>query len=200
MPTLRQKTAVIKISEILRGSGSEAEKLKSIGAILRASGYAKSTSERPSLVTRSQGFRELMEKEFPDAEVASIHKSLLGAKRLDHMVFSTTIDDKEIKELITSAGCVLRKIAHSDQAKHVYFWAPDNTARDHALDKLYKLKGRYAPVRVYTEPDPLEEMDDEELDRNLREAEALLEKRRGGNKKKPKDNAGTTDKVPGSEQ
>ncbi len=112
-----------------------------------------------------------------DDMLLGIHKSLLHSRRLDHMVFPlgpkddvkepqanlspeiktvmeaqkelerTKLSDRDIEQLLKDAGCVLRKIVHGQTARHVYFWAPDNMARDKALDKAYKLKGTYAPEK-----------------------------------------------------
>lgn len=115
---------------------------------------------------------------FDDDEVAEIHRSNLTARRLDHMTFPTgpkttadkenylalerakaeankkeyvekeVLSDEEIKDLLASANCVMRKVVHGEMARHVYFWAPDGMTRDKALDKVYKLKGSYAPEKA----------------------------------------------------
>ncbi len=112
-----------------------------------------------------------------DDDLVDTHKQLLNSRRLDHMVFPlgpkdeknepqanlapeiktimeaqqelerTHLTDEDITQLINEANCVLRKIVHGTNARHVYFWAPDNIARDKALDKGYKLKGVYAPEK-----------------------------------------------------
>lgn len=55
----------------------------------------------------------------------------------------TTLTDKEIIEMLAEVNCKVRRIVHGETARHVYFWAADNMARDKALDKAYKLRGRY---------------------------------------------------------
>lgn len=59
----------------------------------------------------------------------------------------TTLTDKEIIEMLAEVNCKVRRIVHGESARHVYFWAADNMARDKALDKAYKLKGTYAPEK-----------------------------------------------------
>lgn len=129
---------------------------------------------------------------FLDEEVAAVHKELMTSRKLDHMIFPmgpkeddkqpelnvskeiktvvdaqiemerTQLTDKDIEQLLTDANCVLRKIVHGRTARHVYFWAPDNMARDKAVDKVYKLKGAYAPEKsIHLNLDA--QIDDEEL-------------------------------------
>ena len=55
----------------------------------------------------------------------------------------TTLTDKEIIDMLEEVNCQVRRIVHGNTARHVYFWANDNMVRDKALDKAYKLKGKY---------------------------------------------------------
>ena len=59
----------------------------------------------------------------------------------------TTLTDVEIIKMLAEVNCTVRRIVHGEQARHVYFWAADNLARDKAIDKVYKLKGAYAPEK-----------------------------------------------------
>lgn len=109
---------------------------------------------------------------FPDELLKNKHLELLNASRLEHMVFPTfnsdsdegqdeefddleelenkgekfgeQLTDAQIRELLASVNCTVRKIVHGEQARHVYFWAADNQAQDKALDKAYKIRGLYA--------------------------------------------------------
>lgn len=111
-------------------------------------GYSVSTAEKQTSRTRNRkSFNQLLDDILPDEEIVAQHESLLKSRRLDHMVFPLKVEDDEIGELLASVNCVLRKIVHSEQAKHAYFWSPDNRARKDALDMLYKIKGKYAPEK-----------------------------------------------------
>ncbi len=117
---------------------------------------------------------------FPDEEIVEIHRTLLKSSSLDHMTFplgpkteeerqqrvaldiakATTegreyreveyITDQDVIDLLESTNCVVRRIVHRETARDVYFWSPDNMARDKALDKIYKIKGNYAPEKSIT--------------------------------------------------
>jgi hypothetical protein len=113
-----------------------------------------------------------MEEYLPDEDLASVHKRLLNSTGIGHMVFPTAVSDKEIKSLLATVNCIVKKIQHGDQANHVWFWAPDNKARKDGLDMAYKLKGHYAPERkehsgINGGPIEYRELTDEQLNAEL---------------------------------
>jgi hypothetical protein len=141
--------------------------------IMADAGYSKAVQHTPSKVTQTAGFLELLEEALPDDELHEVHRGLLQAKKLDHMVFPlgpageddpnfsgsspnmsiteeaaerTTLTDQEITDLIATTGGTVRRIVHGQTARHVYFWAPNDTARQAALKLAYELKGRIGKV------------------------------------------------------
>lgn len=175
MATENQKIIAARVLKKVK----KGEKI-SITKEMRESGvYSEATSKHPEKVTGSKGWKELMERYLPDELLSKVHTQLLEAKKLDTMIFPPTsgITDDEIRAFIESCGCVVRKITRGEKQIFVFFYAPDNKARNDALDKGYKLKGRYAPMRVYTEPDPLDDLTDEELQKQLAEVEAERQRR-----------------------
>ncbi len=115
-------------------------------------GFSESYATNGTL-TQTDSWKALLEEALSDEKLIDIHKQLLSSMHLDHMTFpiytpdkeddGTQLSDEDIKELLESTGCTVRRIVHGDSARHVYFWSPDNLARDRALDKAYKLKKRY---------------------------------------------------------
>jgi hypothetical protein len=115
---------------------------------------------------------------FPDELLQKKHLELMNASRLDHMVFPTGprnesekesyiakdkqkaitegkeyreiehITDDDIRDMLESVNCTVRRIVHRDTARDVYFWSADNMARDKALDKAYKIRGSYAAEKI----------------------------------------------------
>lgn len=73
---------------------------------------------------------------------AKIAKAIAAGKTADS-VDQDVMSDEDIGEMLAEVNCKLRRVVHGETARHVYFWAYDNMARDKALDKGYKLKGRY---------------------------------------------------------
>lgn len=149
-----------------------------VSRAMREAGYTEG-SAKALTVTKSKDWATILERELGDNMLAKEHKKLLKANRLDHMVFPTgpkteqerqdLIDadinkaqadgsnyipkeymtDDDIKEMLEGVGCTLRRIAHGEQSRHAYFWAPDNRAKKDALEMAYKLKNRFAPDKVF---------------------------------------------------
>lgn len=118
--------------------------------------YSPSQAEHPEKILNSKTWGELMEAEFPDEAIADRHNQLLRASRLEEKVFPTgpkltsnkipgseDMSDEEIRETFLEADCKVLRILHRTDNRIVYFISPDNIARDKALDKVFKIKGRY---------------------------------------------------------
>jgi hypothetical protein len=118
-----------------------------VGDILHEIGASKNLETHPAKITTSIEFQELLNEYLPAGEVLEAHKGLLRAARVDHLVFpkdESVISDEEITAMLDQVNCKVRKIAHGEQARHVYFFSPDNRARKDAIDMAYKLRGSYA--------------------------------------------------------
>lgn len=59
-----------------------------------------------------------------------------------------TLTDTDIKEMLASVNCTVKRIVHQEMSRQVYYWSPDNRARKDAIEMAHKLKGSYAPVKV----------------------------------------------------
>lgn len=205
MPTLKQKLVAQKIVEN-RG--------KSISKAMREVNYSEKTAKNPKNLTDSKGWQELMDERLSDNLISETHEGLLKSQRLDHMTFplgcklnnekeayiaeeiaKAKKQKREIKEFdilsdediiadLKSVNCTVRRIVHGEQARHVYFWSPDNHARKDAIDMSYKLKGRYAPLKVKNMATGLEDLTDEELDDLLKDKSFIIDryKKYGGTK------------------
>jgi len=145
MATIRQQIAVQKLSEIVRKS--KGQKNITMGKIMRAAGFSEESSLKPKRLTESKGFRELFDKLIPDSLLTERHEQLLGAVELDSYRMDAKLSDEEIEKMVEATkGFKVRKILRTkgEPTVLVYFWRPDNMARDRALDKGYKIKGHYA--------------------------------------------------------
>lgn len=182
--TIRQKQKRVAAILLSGKSGN------SVGAAMREAGYSDKYADNPQQMVETNSWKEIMEEMLPDHELAKVHRSLLNAHSLDHMVFPLgpikaeeaeedgneeesgsrkqdtgeriPLTDAQIGEMLASVNCVVRKIVHGQQARHVYFWAPNEKARTDAVDMGYKLKGRYAAQKVEISK-TLQDMTDEEL-------------------------------------
>jgi hypothetical protein len=138
MATTKQKIAAKKLSENI---GKQKSK-KSMGKILKESGYSESVCKTPQRVTETKGWKELMEEYFPTEYVYKIHKKLLNKK-----------------EIVSYKGeFVKTRQPHSDVK--------------YALDMVYKLKGLYKEYeQLDTTNNYLESLLDKDLDREIKRLE-----------------------------
>lgn len=123
---------------------------KPIGEAMREAGYATATSLKPSDLTDSKAWNDLLDEYLPRTALLGTHQGLLRASHLDHMTFpleTPALLDSHIVEMLAELNCKVRRVVHGETARHVYFWSPDNKARNDALEKGYKLRGDYAPEK-----------------------------------------------------
>ena len=148
MPSLRQRIAVTKLSEILRNS--KKNKNITMGRILKAAGYADSTCLRPKAVTEQKGFKALMKEIAPDDFLAKQQRLLLNAREQDTFNMPAEMSDIEIVHLIEELeGFKVRKVLRTPGLKYVKVvcFKPNGVLIDKALDKIYKINGYYAPEK-----------------------------------------------------
>lgn len=143
-PTPKQKNAAKRLIE----NGGK-RKPDPVGKVLRDAGYSDAISKNPHKVTRSKGFRALLDKYLPEKDVARAHQELMHAAVIQQYVFPLNADDTLIKLCVESAsGCKLIHIQSSTTQRRAYFQSPDNRSRKDAIDMAYKLRGNYEPVKV----------------------------------------------------
>jgi hypothetical protein len=92
MPTLLQK----KASKLVEGS-------RTMGEVLIKAGYSPNTAIKPSQVTKSKGWIELMDKYLPDDEILEVHKKALHATKIHG---SLTEPDREVEDIPTQLKAV----------------------------------------------------------------------------------------------
>jgi hypothetical protein len=148
------------------------ENHRSVSRAMIEAGYSKHTASKPSNLTKTKSWQELMQQYLPDDLLAQKHFELLNSTNIDHLVFPlgpkgqdddnfsggkvdkskkkdairverTSLTDKEIIEMLADVNCKVRRIVHGETARHVYFWSADNKARKDGLDMAYKMKSRY---------------------------------------------------------
>ena len=113
--TLKQKRA---LKEIIENN-------ESVSGAMRKAGYAPSSATKPSNLTRSKGWEELVEEYLPDYLIAEKHYALLTVGKRKKRIISGEVTE-EIEEL-------------------------DTQALKAGLDMAYKVKGRYAPEKQQIE-------------------------------------------------
>ncbi|MSU60524.1 MAG: hypothetical protein EXS52_01225 [Candidatus Staskawiczbacteria bacterium] len=109
MPSLKQKIAFKEITEN-HGNAS---------AAMRKAGYSENTIKKPTNLTESKGFIELMEAYLPDEELVRVHEEGLKAVK---KIFKNNIETGKVEEVSVE---------------------PDYQTRHRYLETAYKIKGRY---------------------------------------------------------
>lgn len=111
MPTIKQKLALKKITEEHR----------SVSRAMLEVGYDPDTASKPSNLTKSKGWKELMDEYLPDAKLAQVHQEGLEATK----VISAKIVGMNANE-------------QTDD----FIDVPDYQTRAKYLELGYKIKGR----------------------------------------------------------
>jgi len=115
---------------------------KSASDAMREAGFSEAYARNPQKLTGTATWDELLDKYLPDRKLVDVHKKILNAHKLEHMVFPLGMEEGDIKKLLNSVGSKPKKIKHGEQAIHVWYWAPDQKARASAVDLAYKVKGK----------------------------------------------------------
>jgi len=141
MPSIKQKIAAQKLSEIIRNP--KGIKSTSMGKILREAGYSRHTSLKPKLVTEAKGFKEELEKIIPNNSLVQVHSQLIDAMILRRYCFAKGLSKKEILDLVEGIdGCRVKEVIKLKNGSSIcYYWAPDYISRFKALELIFKLKG-----------------------------------------------------------
>lgn len=187
-PTENQKKVFRQVAENVR----KGQKISVSKAMVESGVYSESYSRKPTKLTKSKGWKKLLDEFLSEQELSQKHFELLNATTLDHMVFplgcrfisekeeyqqlaqkdptkekGEVLADEEIVQLLRDVNCVVRRIVHGETARHVYFWSADNKARKDALDMAYKLRGNYAPEKKATVSVVVSEKERKRIDRIL---------------------------------
>ena len=147
-PKFTKPTVALKHKKVLDNLATNGG---NIGQAIRDTGlYSEEMARNPTKITNSVTWKELMEHYINDDELAEKHKALLNASTLTKMTFDEEVEDEEIREYFNGmVGYKLFRIVVKENekgevtSKIAYYRAPDTLIQEKALDKAYKLKGRY---------------------------------------------------------
>jgi hypothetical protein len=148
-----------------------------LGTALRAAGFSPAYAKNPQLIKGTKKWQDLMREFFPDLYVLGKQQSQLEANRVEKANFYHKMKDSAIREIIEGQGFTYLGVKRFMTTAIVYFSMPDWLTRDKALDKLYKLRGDYAPERITIEDD-LKNLTDEELAQRIKERQNFLSKKK----------------------
>ena len=127
-----------------------------MGAAMREAGYSKHTANRPSDVTNSVAWQNLMDKYIPDEYIAAKHAELAEATIFKSLVIPYSEDkvpvEEEIRKLIEIAPGTTY-LGHSvistlvQKNLRIEYLVPDYRSRKDAIDLAYKVRGKYSSAK-----------------------------------------------------
>lgn len=112
-----------------------------------------------------------LDRILPNEFIFDVHKYQLGARILKKMKFEYFYSNQEIVTIVNASGGSVINIKPVPRTlnKIVFTTFPDRETLDKSLDKIYKLKGLYAPEKVAMGIGKMEGVSDEELDKAIAE-------------------------------
>lgn len=118
---------------------------------MRESGlYSESYSKEPQRITKSKGWKELVEKHLPESFLAQRHRKLFDQKKVEYFSFGLKKTDEEITAAVEDAGLELINISYTADSKLAWYAVPDVHAVTKALEMAHKIKGVYLADRAVT--------------------------------------------------
>lgn len=145
----------------------------SVSKAMREAGYSKSYAHNPQRLMRSKSWPDVCEKELYDELLLKQHVSLLKAQKIKKLCFSEDIDKKGLKRLFKQAGCEFLSASERNGRFVIIIAEPNYLIWEKALDKAYKLKGKYNPQPIQFIRE-LEHLSDQELTQLIAEEEKKL--------------------------
>ncbi len=152
----------------------------SVSKAMKEAGFSDAYAKNPQQLIRTKTWQEIMETEFKDADIAKIHKKLLHAKGFTSRSFPKEMEDEDIEEIVRKAGANPIRVFEGKnemgiKVKKCFFSYPKEVIIDKALDKIYKLKGRYSETIEITTS--YRKLSNEELMEKIKELSKSLSKK-----------------------
>lgn len=119
---------------------------KALSKSMRENGFKPGMAKNPQDLKKTKGWQELTDKFLNDKELMKKHNEQLNSSRMTKMYFDIDDSDSDIRKVCKELGVELLyvKLNKDKTGKTVNVKAPDFFYRDLALDKAYKLKGKYS--------------------------------------------------------
>lgn len=173
-PTAKQKKyAELTVENSIKGLG------KTKKEIAEEAGYAENTAIKAAQVENTKTMAELIREKMPDAQTVDLLEELTNTRKLDFKIFPAGYKDEQIIDILHDENPTIRvtKIIKSGPSKRAYYWIRDNSIAIKAMDMRMKITGDYAGEKL-TITNPLRELDDSELDAQLKAMEQEQARRR----------------------
>ncbi len=151
----------------------------SMKAALLACGYSESTANKPNRVTKTESWKQMLDRVMPESKLLDIHEKQLQSWRLQSMLFQKQVPDEDIFELMETVGCVVKKVVEIPTGKLVFYIQPDNQSRNKALEMALKLHKRLTDKVEIRDTTPYAGLTDQELSDRIKKGKQFFNKKSG---------------------
>lgn len=170
MPTIRQKRVAKIIAEKV-GKGM----IPNIGAAMREAGYSENVARNPQKLTNTPAFKDLLSQLIPQETVLRAHRGQINARKIITLYVSPQAKKADLEAMVEEIdGKVISKDAPAFGKMAIHISVPHYDAIGKAIDRYYKLTGRYATSKVQIEEHPFANKTEEELDEIIRRGGGAL--------------------------
>lgn len=149
----------------------------SMKAALKACGYSETVQNSPSKVTKTESWKQMLDRVMPESKLLDIHEKQLQSWRLQSMLFQKQVPDEDIFELMETVGCVVKKVVEIPTGKLVFYIQPDNQSRNKALEMALKLHKRLTDKVEVRDTTPYSGLTDTELAQRIKAGKNFFNKK-----------------------
>ena len=144
---------------------------------LKQCGYSKAVQNNPSKVTKSESWKQMLDRVLPESKLLDIHEKQLQSWRLQSMLFQKQVPDEDIFELMETVGCVVKKVVEIPTGKLVFYIQPDNQSRNKALEMALKLHKKLTDKVEIRDTTPYAGLSDQELAERIKKGKNFFMKK-----------------------
>ena len=152
---LKHTIVLKKLSENIRKGG--------MTQAMKDAGYSDSYARSSTHLTKGKSWNALVKEFFPSSKILAKHEELLNAKKVRAISFPKQTPEKDAIDLCIQCGFEPTSTAQFLGQLWVYCIVPNGDIQDKALDKLYKISGRYKETLTIDDTDKYRLMPDSDL-------------------------------------
>lgn len=164
----------IKHEKVLKYMSDKACSMKEA---LRACGYSESVQNKPSTVTKTESWKQMLDRVLPESKLLEVHGKQLQSWKLQSMLFQKQVEDDDIYELMETVQCVVKKIVEIPTGKLAFYIQPDNQSRNKALELGLKLHKRLTDKVEVVDKTPYAQLSDAELAERIKKNKNFFKKK-----------------------
>lgn len=154
-----------------------ADKGCSMKEALRANGYSETVQNSPSKVTKTESWKQMLDRVLPESKLLDVHGKQLQSWKLQSMLFQKQVEDDDIYELMETVQCVVKKIVEIPTGKLAFYIQPDNQSRNKALELGLKLHKRLTDKVEVVDKTPYAQLSDAELAERIKKNKNFFKKK-----------------------